>query len=163
MKIRRLNEVYNDPYDDYDVDSDSYNNDPLRYDDDYEMSDFSDAVKTGIEFDAEGEEYVWFKPLSEIYHMDFDNWQLWSAIHRLYDTYGTNDEHDELAYFVVDIDTGFIDWGPCDTEAEAKEFLESKYDDYLNDEDDESPYGYQPDDIVDSLDQDDINYVGYYS
>ena len=129
MKIRKLNEDYNEPYDYNDVDSDSYN-------DEDEYDDFSNEVRQGVKFDAEGEDYVWFKSESDVYHMDFDNWQVWSAIHRLYDTYGTDDEHDELAYFVVDIDTGFIDWGPVETKSEAVEFLESKYDDYLYEDED---------------------------
>lgn len=147
MIIRQLNEPlnedYNEPYDYDDRDSDSYQHDG------YYEDDFSSEVVKGNRFDADGEDYVWYSEESDIYHMDFDNWQVWSAVHHLYDT---EDGHDEMVYFVVDVDTGFIDWGPVETKEEAVEFLESKYDDYLNDED-----------VVDSLDPDDINYVGYYS
>ena len=40
--------------------------------------------------------------------------------------------------FVVDTDTGFIDWGPCDTVKEAQEFLQSKVNDWENDDINES-------------------------
>lgn len=126
MRIKKLfeDENFNEPYDYDDIDSDSYIADDEDYFDSYE-------VKQGNDFTEGGEEYTWFRPESEIYHMDFDNWQVWSAMHHLYDTYGTEDEHDELVYFIVDVDTGFIDWGPEDSKINAQEWLEGKYQDYL--------------------------------
>jgi len=89
-----------------------------NYEDDF--SDFDDGeVREGGLFDADGEEWEWLESESDVVHLDFDNWQVWSA-----------SNGPEVAFFVVDIDTGFIDWGPCDTKDEAKEFLQSKVNDW---------------------------------
>jgi hypothetical protein len=45
-----------------------------------------------------------------------------------------NEDTKQNQYFIVEQDTGFIDWGPCDTIKEAVDFLESKYDEYLDDD-----------------------------
>lgn len=91
-----------------------------NYEDDF--SDFDDGeVREGGLFDADGEEWEWLESESDVVHLDFDNWQVWSA-----------SNGPEVAFFVVDVDTGFIDWGPCDTKDEAIEFLDSKEDDWMN-------------------------------
>ena len=94
--------------------------DPAWLHDEDEYSDFDDGeVREGGLFDADGEEWEWLDSESDVVHLDFDNWQVWSA-----------SNGPEVAYFVVDIDTGFIDWGPCDTLDEAKEFLDGKIEDW---------------------------------
>ena len=40
-----------------------------------------------------------------------------------------------IVYFVVEEDTGFIDWGPEDNEIAAKDFLNGKKEDWENDMD----------------------------
>lgn len=106
---------------------DSLRDAPNPYDDeDEEYSDFSDgSVRRGDKFIEDGIEYEWVDEVSDTYYLDFDAWQVWKA---------ERTEDLEEAYFVVDKDTGFIDWGPCDTEMEAVEFLHSKVDDYNNDD-----------------------------
>lgn len=94
------------------------------YDDD---NDDDDDVKPNKGFSEGGAEYIWNGPIGDVCHIDFDNWQVWSANE-------VSSENEEIitsdnVYFVVDIDTGFIDWGPCDTAKEAQEFLNSKLDD----------------------------------
>lgn len=92
------------------------------FDDEY--SDFDDnEVHIGNTFIEGGEEYEWVDQASDVYYLDFDAWQVWKA---------TSVDSGEDAYFVVDKDTGFIDWGPCGEE-EAIEFLRSKVDDYNED------------------------------
>lgn len=115
---------------------DSLRDAPNPYnDEDEEYSDFSDgSVRRGEKFIEDGIEYEWVDEASDVYYLDFDALQVWKA--------ERTDDLEE-AYFVVDKDTGFIDWGPCDTELEAVEFLHSKIDDYNNDEDE--------DDLMDGL------------
>lgn len=97
---------------------------PAWLDDEDEYSDFDDnEVHIGNTFIEEGEEYEWVDQASDVYYLDFDAWQVWKA---------TSVDSGEDAYFVVDKDTGFIDWGPCGEE-EAIEFLRSKVDDYNED------------------------------
>lgn len=93
------------------------------YDEFYEDDEFedNDGVSELQDFDCEGLEYQWQKRHGDVEHLDFDNWAVWEAW--CYDT-------GELAYFVVDEDTGFIDWGPVETVEEAKEFLAGKVSDW---------------------------------
>lgn len=96
-------------------------------DDDFEFElDVDDTeVSKGNTFIEDGQEFTWYERVSDVAHLDFDNWAVWSAL---------NPNSNSFAYFVVDEDTGFIDWGPVDTESEAKEFLQSKIDDYNDDD-----------------------------
>lgn len=90
-----------------------------------------DEVTADGTFDYEGEEYVWVGSRSDTIHLDFDNWCVWEAI-KVEDAtkqYENGTDADSW-YFVVDTDTGFIDWGPCDTLKEARDFLNSKVDDW---------------------------------
>lgn len=90
-----------------------------------------DEVVTDGTFDYEGEEYVWIGPRSDTIHLDFDNWCVWEAVKAEDATkqYEKGTDADSW-YFVVDTDTGFIDWGPCDTLKEARDFLNSKVGDW---------------------------------
>ena len=92
---------------------------------DAEMWEDDMGVESNKDFFAEGSHYTWMHRIGEVEHLDFDNWAVWSAL---------NQDTGETEYFVVDEDTEFIDWGPVDTEQEAKEFLQSKVDDYNLDE-----------------------------
>lgn len=109
-----------------------------------------DAVEEGNRFFAEGKDYTWDERIAGPIHLDFDNWAVWSAVESVnildYATEKPDGGYEvdkdafmkaymeaPVAYFVVDEDTGFIDWGPCDTDIEAKDFLNSKKDDWEND------------------------------
>ena len=88
-----------------------------------------DADNTFIE---DGVEYSWLdKDITS--HMSVgpdgftEEWFLASAV---------SEDDGETYYFIVD-ENDFIDWGPCDTEEEAREFLYSKDDDYDEDDLDE--------------------------
>ena len=99
-------------------------------DDDYEYvdieSDFDDGeVMEGTSFITDGYEYKWIGRMGDSVHLDFDNWAVWAA---------ENQDTNEIQFFIVEEDTGFIDWGPVDTAKEAAEFLQSKIDDYNEDE-----------------------------
>lgn len=99
-------------------------------DDDYEYmdveSDFDDGeVMEGTSFITDGYEYKWIGRMGGSVHLDFDNWAVWAA---------ENQDTNEIQFFIVEEDTGFIDWGPVDTAKEATEFLQSKIDDYNEDE-----------------------------
>lgn len=99
-------------------------------DDDYEYmdveSDFDDGeVMEGTPFITDGYEYKWIGRMGGPVHLDFDNWAVWAA---------ENQDTNEIQFFIVEEDTGFIDWGPVDTAKEATEFLQSKIDDYNQDE-----------------------------
>ena len=85
----------------------------------------SGEVEPGVPFDDGGETYYWKECVAGPIHIDFDNWAAWSAI----------SEDDEIVYFVVDEDTGFIDWGPEDSEEAIIQFLYGKLDDEELDED----------------------------
>lgn len=98
---------------DDDVDDLSY-----YYEDDIWEEPGVDPRKDFIE---DGKEFTWVKRCSDTEHLDFDSWAVWEA-------YCHDDA--ESYYFVVEEDTEFIDWGPCDTLDEAREFLQSKVDDY---------------------------------
>ena len=105
----------------------------------YDMEDYDDdntTVSMGNSFIEDGYTWTWFKQCGDTVHLDFDNWAVWWA-------YRPEVEDDENStaisgFFVVDTDTGFIDWGPCDTVKEAQEFLQSKVNDWENDDIDES-------------------------
>ena len=90
----------------------------------FELDVDDTEVSKGNTFIEDGQEFTWYERVSDVAHLDFDNWAVWSAL---------NPNSNSFAYFVVDEDTGFIDWGPVDTESEAKEFLQSKIDDYNDD------------------------------
>ena len=99
-------------------------------DDDYEYvdleSDFDDGeVMEGTSFITDGYEYKWIGRMGDSVHLDFDNWAVWAA---------ENQDTNDIQFFIVEEDTGFIDWGPVDTAKEAAEFLQSKIDDYNEDE-----------------------------
>ena len=79
------------------------------------------SVSAEKDFDAEGKEFTWVRRHGDVEHLDFDNWAVWEA--HCYDDA-------ETYYFIVDEDTGFIDWGPVDTLEEAQEFLASKVSDW---------------------------------
>lgn len=104
--------------------SDDDNEDETTYNYDDEMfkeTDFDDeVVAPGVDFIEDGKEWKWYNQIGDTVHIDFDNWAVWEA-----------HEKDEgyPAYFIVDVDTGFIDWGPCDTKEEAADFLDSKQSD----------------------------------
>lgn len=119
---------------------------------DYE-SDFDDnEVEEGNHVFADGEEYVWVERIAGPIYLDFDKWAVWSArvfvdprdfmtIHsdgKNYDFDGDAFKEKAMAapivYFVVEEDTGFIDWGPEDNEIAAKDFLNGKQEDWDNDE-----------------------------
>lgn len=118
------------------------------FDIDYDEAD----VESGNFFFADGKNYVWEERIAGPTYLDFDKWAVWSAreITPLQDfIIGKNEQGgydvDEDAYiaainskssvyFVVEEDTGFIDWGPVETSTEAQDFLNSKEEDFWNDE-----------------------------
>ena len=129
--------------------SESLNED---FDDEYE-SDFDDnEVEEGNHVFADGEEYVWVERIAGPIYLDFDKWAVWSAreyvdprefmtIHdngKNYDFDGDAFKKKAMAapivYFVVEEDTGFIDWGPVESRIEAQDFLNGKQEDWDNDE-----------------------------
>lgn len=122
------------------------------FDDEYE-SDFDDnEVEEGNHVFADGEEYVWVERIAGPIYLDFDKWAVWSArvfvdprdfmtIHsdgKNYDFDGDAFKEKAMAapivYFVVEEDTGFIDWGPVESRIEAQDFLNGKQEDWDNDE-----------------------------
>ena len=104
---------------------------------DYE-SDFDDnSVYPGTKFIEDGKEWTFTIGYDQIY-LDFDHWQIWEA---------RNVDNDELAFFIVDPDTGFIDWGPVETYEEASEFLYSKEDDWMDDDAEEIEAIYNDNDL----------------
>lgn len=118
---------------------------------DIDDNDFDeDVVEEGNIFFADGKDYIWEERIAGPIHLDFDNWAVWSARESVsifdYATEKPDGGYDidkdayikayiesPIKYFVVDEDTGFIDWGPCDTDIEAKDFLNSKVEDWEND------------------------------
>lgn len=118
-----------------------------------EYSDFDDdVVEEGTNFIEDGTEWVWVERIAGPIHLDFDNWAVWAAreyvdprdfitIHddgKGYDFDGDGFKKKAMAapinYFVVDEDTGFIDWGPVETQTEAQDFLNGKVEDWEKDE-----------------------------
>ena len=122
--IKRLNKLIDDKARFYKLN--------VNEDFDYENDDWSDdgEVASGKSFIEAGTEYVWEEKIGSTVNMDFDSWAVWSA---------RDIDNDILEYFIVEEDTGFIDWGPVDTAGEAREFLQSKLDDYSEEDSDEDP------------------------
>ena len=119
------------------------------------------GVEEGDRFFADGKDYIWEERIAGPIHLDFDNWAVWSARESVsifdYATEKPDGGYDvdkdafmkaymeaPVVYFVVDEDTGFIDWGPCDTDIEAKDFLNSKVEDWEDDTNEplSEDYGY---------------------
>lgn len=102
-------------------------------DDDPEyVSDFSDGeVESGMTFFEDGYDWKWVRRVGDVQHLDFDNWAVWMAFRP--EDESNPSGRNVVNFFVVDEDTGFIDWGPVDTAEEALEFLQSKVDDWEND------------------------------
>lgn len=99
-------------------------------DDEYEYmdveSDFDDGgVRVDDSFIEDGNEYTFIARVGDVVHLDFDNWAVWAA---------RNEDTSEINFFIVDEDTGFIDWGPVDSAQEATEFLQSKISDWEDDD-----------------------------
>ena len=92
--------------------------------------EFVDEDEENETFIEDGNEYEWDETFDSIY-IDFDHWEIRSAV---------NVDTDELVYFIVEADTDFIDWGPLDTIEEAREFLESKETDEIDESLDEKNY-----------------------
>lgn len=101
-----------------------------------EDPDDYDGIEAGHQFIEDGHEWTLFKQCGETVHLDFDNWAVWWAYRPEID--GDENSTAISGFFVIDVDTGFIDWGPCDTVEEAQEFLQSKVNDWENDNIDES-------------------------
>ena len=119
-------------------------------------TDFNDGeVEEGDTFIEDGREWSWIERIAGPIHLDFDNWAVWSARDWDYiqekikpillnkeeltvETLTKIYDEAEVAYFVVDEDTGFIDWGPVESQTEAQDFLNGKVEDWENDEYDES-------------------------
>ena len=97
-----------------------------------EEPDDYDGIEAGHQFIEDGHEWTLFKQCGETVHLDFDNWAVWWAYRPEID--GDENSTAISGFFVIDVDTGFIDWGPCDTVEEAQQFLQSKVDDYNMDE-----------------------------
>ena len=120
--------------------------------DEYEETDFNDGeVEEGDTFIEDGREWSWIERIAGPIHLDFDNWAVWSARDWDYiqekirpillnkeeltvETLTKIYDEAEVAYFVVDEDTGFIDWGPVETQTEAQDFLNGKVEDWENDD-----------------------------
>lgn len=77
-------------------------------------------VEEGVSFFEDGEEWTWEERIAGPVHIDFDNWSVWKA----------KNEDSKRVYFVVDEDTGFIDWGPVENQTEAQDFLNGKVSDW---------------------------------
>ena len=120
---------------------------------DSEESDFNGGeVREDSVFIEDGKEWAWLERIAGPIHLDFDNWAVWEAMEFVWpgdfiigkNENGTNEvdidafekayNEAEVAYFVVDEDTGFIDWGPVENEIEAIDFLNGKQEDWDNDE-----------------------------
>lgn len=100
---------------------------------DYE-SDYwdDDVVSQGASFFCDGYDWKWIRRIGDVEHLDFDNWAVWMAFRP--EDENRPEGRNVVNFFVVDEDTGFIDWGPVETEKEAREFLQSKVNDWENDE-----------------------------
>lgn len=120
---------------------------------DYE-TDFDEGnVEEGNVFTEGGVDYAWIEREAGPIYLDFDKWAVWSAreyvdprefitLHDDGEGYDFDSDAFEkkamvapIVYFVVEEDTGFIDWGPEDNEIAAKDFLNSKKEDWENDMD----------------------------
>lgn len=107
----------------------------------FEIND-DDEIKAGVSFIEDGEEYTWVQDEHYTVNIDFDTWGIWKA--------ESNDG--DNTWWVVEVDTGFIDWGPCYTKQEAIDFLKSKEEDYEEDEDDFSDVEFDDDFMEDRID-----------
>ena len=114
-------------------DVEDYDDIDLDYETDFDDND----VVPGKIFIEDGKEWTYTGGYDQIY-LDFDHWQIWEA---------RNVDRDELAFFIVDPDTGFIDWGPVETYEEASEFLYSKQDDWMDDDAEELEAIYNDNDL----------------
>lgn len=112
-----------------------------------EEPDDYDGIEAGHQFIEDGHEWTLFKQCGETVHLDFDNWAVWWAYRPEID--GDENSTAISGFFVIDIDTGFIDWGPCDTVEEAQQFLQSKVNDWELDE--SYPSGTDPKAIADKI------------
>lgn len=139
---------------------------------DYE-TDFGDgSVEEGDTFIEDGREWSWIERIAGPIHLDFDNWAVWSARDWDYiqekirpillnkeeltvETLTKIYDEAEVAYFVVDEDTGFIDWGPVESQTEAQDFLNGKVEDYENDEEYEE-VEVEEESLKESINQNDI-------
>lgn len=136
----------------------------LNEDFDYESDSWNDGeVEQGKSFFEDGYDWKWMRRVGDVVHLDFDNWAVWMAFR----PEDENNIHGRnvVAFFIVDEDTGFIDWGPCETYEEANEFLESKKNDWEMDESLNEDLSYYQDrvekllasDLVDTVEEDEFN------
>lgn len=114
------------------LDDENEDDDTLSYDFDDAFDFDNGEVTQGGKFIEDGREWTWVRQVSDVAHLDFDSWAVWMAI-------APKDENNpggpnDVAFFIVDVDNGFIDWGPVESADEANEFLQSKIDDYEMDE-----------------------------
>lgn len=114
-------------------DVEDYDDIDLDYETDFDDND----VIPGKTFIEDGKEWTYTDGYDQIY-LDFDHWQIWEA---------RNVDSEEVAFFIVDPDTGFIDWGPVETYEEASEFLYSKQDDWMDDDAEELESIYNDNDL----------------
>ena len=91
----------------------------IEIEDDYE-------VASGVHFIEDGQEYKYIRRIDDQY-IDFDHWAVWEC-------QSVDDESADPVYFIVEEDTGFIDWGPEDSREAAIDFLNSKLDDFEDEE-----------------------------
>jgi hypothetical protein len=105
------------------VDEDAFDGD--FYLDDSDLLTDDECIIAGKSFIEGGIEYRWLEREGDSLLIDFDYWGVWKA----------ESEDGEEAWFVVELDTGFIDWGPCDTFEEAHDFMMSKADEDEDDDD----------------------------
>ena len=92
----------------------------IEIEDDYE-------VAPGVHFIEDGQEYQYVRRIDDQY-IDFDHWAVWECK-------SVDDESADSVYFIVEEDTGFIDWGPEESREAAIDFLNSKLDDFEDEED----------------------------
>ena len=89
-------------------------------------NDINNNVHQGQTFIQQGDQYTWVQSFQQ-YSVQLNtgqHWVIWSA----------KNNNGDLMYFVVDQQTSFIDWGPCQTLQECAEFLDSKQFDSDQDE-----------------------------
>lgn len=100
--------------------------------DNYESDGWDDdGVVQGASFFCDGYDWKWIRRIGDVEHLDFDNWAVWMAFRP--EDENRPEGRNIVNFFVVDEDTGFIDWGPVETEKEAREFLQSKVSDWDED------------------------------
>jgi hypothetical protein len=101
-------------------------NESFDFDDEYDFGD--GEVSQGASFFSDGYDWKWIRRIGDVEHLDFDNWAVWMAFRP--EDENIPEGRNVVNFFVVDEDTGFIDWGPVETEKEAREFLQSKVSDW---------------------------------